>query len=489
MVVPFIPFFAMTTSTTLAAVVSEEVSKRNDVNSSCAQHHGDINVLSVSSSSSSATPKRQHGCRKSDKCQHQHQASSWVQFNVAANGHDYLGCTGRSHEDKTADTIGTGISLRPNNIMVPHGESLTDSRNTVLKKRKDISPNTASSSGLVLRKEKNHSWSVKFKECPPPEHVRSSEFNLKLNNDKSGWNDQDKSPGSVDNNNVGEMGKVLTSPCDLYSVSTTDNSKILTHVPNHVPYCNSISKTCNDHNANARDKGKLCTKIRIKDVNGNGPLVQMVPPDSPENGGFSYKRRKGKSLLDGTNAVRKSATIINGKYWNGEDLSSVLEEREEVEEAAYKALASSNGLPKTNKSVKKAEKEIAHALEIIQLQLEVLQSHKKQSKLGGIKSGKVTKKEKAGSGVKSSQAKKRRHTWEPSYTITFADFFQLPPSLIVKDNDLHPACSMRADPCCPPGPNHPIWRWKLGKTPLPPPPARRLSVENSSEGTSGMSMR
>ncbi|XP_072029037.1 uncharacterized protein [Amphiura filiformis] len=463
--------------TTSRALTTDGVSESSDINSKnphylARTHHGKIRIGISSPSSSTST--RQNGsrcCEKSRGCQ---QTLAWSQFNVAANGHDYLGVTARCNDTGHDVNMVTGLSSKN---MVPHGENWVDLKNTTTQLKKlgtEHLPN-ASSSGLVLRKEKNQSWSVKLKECSSAPSVKSPEPNS-----CNGFGGNEGTTSSK-LDHVNTSGK-QTSPCKCCGVNNNSN------IVKHVPAVFAIPSCTNGDSNSVKDKGKLRTKIRIKDVNGNDPLVQMVPhnvKESSTGAKIGTKRDKDKSALDGTNAVRKSATIINGKYWNGKDL--LLEGREEVEEAAYKALeASTIELPKTNKSVKNAEKEIAHALEIIQLQLKVLQTHKKQSKSGtGIKSGKVTKKGKTPSAGKSSQSvKKRRRSWEPNYTIRFADFFQLPPSLIVKDGDLYPACSMRADPCCPPGPNHPIWRWRLGKTPLPRPPARHLSVENNSEGTS-----
>ncbi|XP_038077388.1 probable serine/threonine-protein kinase mkcB [Patiria miniata] len=47
------------------------------------------------------------------------------------------------------------------------------------------------------------------------------------------------------------------------------------------------------------------------------------------------------------------------------------------------------------------------------------------------------------------------------------DFFSVVPSLVVRDNDLHPAYRASVDPGEPPSASHPIWRWRLGQPPLP----------------------
>ena len=395
------------------------------------------------------------------------------QFNVAANGHDYLGGAVRCEEN---NNIKANPSL-PFENMVPHGESTADAvvgKEKLLDTESEMKiakENVANSSGLVLRKEKK-SWTVKLKtSCTSS----SESVGIPCSKDDDS---NDVSSTGISKNNKCMHGHV--SPCK-YCLEE-NSSQTVSSAARIAPSCPTPDTSCN-HGKQAADHGKLC-KIRIKHMHGNGPLVQTVPhKPSYETAKTKKKKKKDKNKHPsayGTSACRKSA-VANGEHQKIYKRDFLVEGRE-GEQAAVKALASTNGLPKSSKSVKKAEREIAHALEIIQLQLKVLQAQKKHK--SSTKSEKATKKRK---GAGKVTPKKKHHSWEPNYTINLSDFFPLPPSLTVRDGDLVPACSMRTDPCCPPGPNHPIWKWRLGMKPLPRPPKRRLShvsVENNSEGAS-----
>ena len=53
--------------------------------------------------------------------------------------------------------------------------------------------------------------------------------------------------------------------------------------------------------------------------------------------------------------------------------------------------------------------------------------------------------------------------WRVNSSFRFISNFQLPPSLVVQDGQLSPACSMICSPGKKPPSAHPIWKWKLGE--------------------------
>ena len=53
--------------------------------------------------------------------------------------------------------------------------------------------------------------------------------------------------------------------------------------------------------------------------------------------------------------------------------------------------------------------------------------------------------------------------WRVNSSFKFISNFQLPPSLIVQDGQLSPACSMICNPGKKPPSAHPIWKWRVGE--------------------------
>ncbi|XP_028392201.1 uncharacterized protein LOC114516811 [Dendronephthya gigantea] len=53
--------------------------------------------------------------------------------------------------------------------------------------------------------------------------------------------------------------------------------------------------------------------------------------------------------------------------------------------------------------------------------------------------------------------------WRVNSSFKFISNFQLPPSLVVQDGQLSPACSMICHPGKKPPSAHPIWKWKVGE--------------------------
>ena len=53
--------------------------------------------------------------------------------------------------------------------------------------------------------------------------------------------------------------------------------------------------------------------------------------------------------------------------------------------------------------------------------------------------------------------------WRVNSSFKFISNFQLPPSLVVQDGQLSPACSMICSPGRKPPSAHPIWKWKVGE--------------------------
>ena len=463
----------MTTSNSTTTESTDCIVNRTNCNQYLERTHCSQNQNKDQNGVVSSSMSQQNECRnwKTWGCQPCDVSSATQHhFNVAANGHDYLGGV-RCEEN---NNIKADPSL-PSENMIPHGENTADVGNEksldTESEMKIAKENVPNSSGLVLRKEKK-SWTVKLKTSCTSSSSESVDISCSKDDDS-----KDGSSSEISKINKCRHGKM--SPCKCCNEENT--SQTVSSAAQIAPSCPTPDTSCN-HGKQAADHGKLC-KIRIKHMHGNGPLVQTVPhKSSHETAKAKKKKKKDKDKhpsVYGTSACRKSA-VANGEHQKIFKRDFLVEGRE-GEEAAVKALASTNGLPKSSKSVKKAEREIAHALEIIQLQLKVLQNQKKHK--SSTKSDKATKKRKGG----KVTPKKKHHSWEPNYTINLADFFPLPPSLTVRDGDLVPACSMRTDPCCPPGPNHPIWRWRLGMKPLARPPKRRLShvsVENNSEGTS-----
>lgn len=53
--------------------------------------------------------------------------------------------------------------------------------------------------------------------------------------------------------------------------------------------------------------------------------------------------------------------------------------------------------------------------------------------------------------------------WKVNSSFKFISNFLLPPSLVVRNGELRPACSMACNPGLRPPSAHPIWKWKIGE--------------------------
>ncbi|XP_063964637.1 uncharacterized protein LOC135156352 [Lytechinus pictus] len=117
--------------------------------------------------------------------------------------------------------------------------------------------------------------------------------------------------------------------------------------------------------------------------------------------------------------------------------------------------------------------ELKRKLEAISNELERLQKSKAKKSIG---KGVVNCKQEKTRRLKPQETKrkprgKRKNSGPDPKMATFnmSEFLLLPPSLVVGDGDLKPACSMAVPRGVNPPKCHPVWRWKIGGTPLPRP--------------------
>ena len=453
-------------------------------------------------------------------------------FDVAVNGHDYVRWATpprrppppRRHSEGDVDGD-TAIRYPDDDGVLDSGKSLTSpmpssSRESIKADKLDnmtalsaarridpqrihVKPTTtstsASSSGALVLKKENKSWTVKMKPSTTLSSmgsgIESDATSGQRIKGKRSSDDAKRKAEPTNNNNC--VNSKLHRPsdsrqkdCKSSRVSNQkDPAKHHTPVTSQKPICcrydddRDIASTSSkaDTAMNKDVTLNVNHRVNVSAENGHGLIIKKhcaKVKHSHHSGGKSKKKKSKTKNRDKLSSVDSKLSSLNR---HPGPKRNFVDEGRKGEEAAYKALASTNGLEGSSKSVKKAEKEIARALEVIQLQLKVLQNHKKKPAKGSSKlAGKVTKKT-------TGKLNPKKKPWEPSFSIDLTDVFPLPPSLIVKDGDLHPACSMRADPGCPPGSNHPIWRWRLGNRPLPRPPScrsNRARENNDKPGTS-----
>ena len=141
------------------------------------------------------------------------------------------------------------------------------------------------------------------------------------------------------------------------------------------------------------------------------------------------------------------------------------------------------GKRKAGRDPRKVEELLKRKLEAISSELARLQKGKGRKNIG-----KNEPKQKGGK--KSPRLKRKRTQSErrpkrtkfgdalPVNTFKMSDVFLLPPTLVVGEGELKPACSMSVPRGIHPPKCHPVWRWKLGGVPLPKPP-RQTHTANS----------
>lgn len=117
--------------------------------------------------------------------------------------------------------------------------------------------------------------------------------------------------------------------------------------------------------------------------------------------------------------------------------------------------------------------ELKRKLEAISSELARLQKGKAKKSIGKGANSKhkktrrlKPKKTHGGSRIKRSN---NRGLDPKTATFKMSEFLLLPPSLVVRDGDLKPACSMAVPRGVNPPKCHPVWRWKIGGSPLPKP--------------------
>ena len=188
-----------------------------------------------------------------------------------------------------------------------------------------------------------------------------------------------------------------------------------------------------------------------------------------------HQRRKSKKLKGEFTEHRKKKTSHQHHHKT---------KRKKSRENSFKEHSKSNP-PHPGKTLRlptdpqKAVKVLERALESINAQIKQL---KKETSHGnkprshrGLRSKKSSKK-RLHKETRSTKIEKKPDLLPVTMSLfKLHDSFSIVPSLIVRDGDLHPAYSASVDPREPPA-NHPIWRWRIGQTPLPKPTAHDNQV-------------
>eukprot|EP00057_Strongylocentrotus_purpuratus_P014660 XP_011669134.1 PREDICTED: uncharacterized protein LOC105440533 [Strongylocentrotus purpuratus] len=118
--------------------------------------------------------------------------------------------------------------------------------------------------------------------------------------------------------------------------------------------------------------------------------------------------------------------------------------------------------------------ELKRKLEAISSELARLQKGKAKKSIGKgahskHKKTRRLKPKKTHGGSRIKRSNNRGLDDPKTATFKMSEFLLLPPSLVVRDGDLKPACSMAVPRGVHPPKCHPVWRWKIGGSPLPKP--------------------
>ncbi|XP_030845732.1 uncharacterized protein LOC105440533 [Strongylocentrotus purpuratus] len=234
-------------------------------------------------------------------------------------------------------------------------------------------------------------------------------------------------------NNCGQLSSD-TSQCNSNNLWSQHSAMYVKKINNSLRLKDKKCSTVQEYNRN-------CQRNIQRGVRGNH--------ESEQSRELSYSRNSPEVVVAGQGEHQDSVAETKSEICQKRKRHGEQGDPKKVAELKRKLEAISSELARLQKG--KAKKSIGKG------------AHSKHKKTRRLK----PKKTHGGSRIKRSN---NRGLDDPkTATFKMSEFLLLPPSLVVRDGDLKPACSMAVPRGVHPPKCHPVWRWKIGGSPLPKP--------------------